>query len=53
MIKKLTSLLRDTSGATAIEYGMVAVLISVAMLIALTSISVSVGEIYELIVGAF
>jgi len=50
---KLSSFLRDESGATAMEYGIVAVLISVAMLIALTSISLSVYEIYELILGAF
>ena len=53
MTKKLNSFLRDTSGAAAIEYGMIALLISVAMLIALTSISGSVGAIYELILGAF
>jgi pilus assembly protein Flp/PilA len=52
-MKKLNAFLRDTTGATAIEYGMIALLISVAMLIALTSISLSVYEIYELILGAF
>jgi len=53
MTKKLNSFLRDTSGATSIEYGMIAILISVAILIGLTSISGSVGEMYALIVGAF
>ena len=53
MTKRLNSFLHNTSGATSIEYGMIALLISVAILIALTSISGSVGEIYELILGAF
>lgn len=53
MTKKLNSFLCNTSGATSIEYGMIALLISVAMLIALTSISGSVGAIYALILSAF
>ena len=53
MTKRLNSFLRNTSGATSIEYGMIALLISVAMLIALTSVSGGVGTIYNLILGAF
>jgi pilus assembly protein Flp/PilA len=53
MIKMFNSFLRDTSGATSIEYGMIAVLIAVAMLVALTSVSGNVGEMYALILGAF
>jgi pilus assembly protein Flp/PilA len=49
----IRSFLRNESGATSIEYGMIAVLISVGMLIALTSISGNVGILYALIVGAF
>jgi pilus assembly protein Flp/PilA len=52
-MKMLNLFLRDTSGASAIEYGMIALLISVAMLVALTSISAGVGDIYELILAAF
>ena len=53
MTKRLNSFLRNTSGATSIEYGMIALLISVAILIALTSVSGGVGTIYSLILGAF
>lgn len=52
-MKKFNSFRRNTSGATAIEYGMIALFISVAALIALTSISGSAGTMYALILGAF
>lgn len=53
MLGKLKSPLKNRSGATSIEYGMIAALISIAALAALTSISVSLQDIYNLIVGAF
>ena len=49
----IRSFLRNDSGATSIEYGMIAVLISIIMLVALTSISGNVGGLYALIVAAF
>ena len=53
----LASLLRrfavDRSGATSIEYGMIAVLISIVMLVALTEISGDVHGLYVVIFNAF
>jgi len=46
-------LVRDTGGATSIEYGMIAVLISIFMLVALTSISGNVAIMYETFADAF
>lgn len=53
MTKGLSSFLGNTSGATSIEYCIVAVLISVAILVGLTTISGSVSAFYALIFGAF
>lgn len=39
----------DEGGATSIEYGMIAVLISIVMLVALTSISGNVAIMYQTI----
>jgi len=53
----VTSLMRrfwsDKSGATSIEYGMIAVLISIVMLVALTSISGNVAIMYETLADSF
>jgi pilus assembly protein Flp/PilA len=38
MVRKLAKLLADESGATAIEYGLIAALISVAMISAITTV---------------
>jgi Flp pilus assembly pilin Flp len=53
MIKRAALFLKNMSGATSIEYGMIAVLIAVAMLVALTSVSGGVLAMYQLILGAF
>jgi pilus assembly protein Flp/PilA len=53
MTNGLNSFLRNSSAATSIEYGMIAALISIAALAALTSISISLQDMYNLIVGAF
>ncbi len=37
-MKMITKLFKDESGATAIEYGLIAALISVAIIVAVTSI---------------
>jgi len=42
----LKSLLRDESGATAIEYGLIAGLVSVAAIIALTALGTSLTGIF-------
>jgi len=43
----IRSFLLDESGATAIEYGLIAALVSVAAIGALTSIGNSLGTLYD------
>ncbi len=45
--EKLSRIIRDQSGATAIEYGLLAGLVSVAAIGVLTSLGVSLGSIYN------
>lgn len=52
MNRIIASFLSDVRGATSIEYGMIALLISIAMLAAMTSISGSMADIYGVIPGA-
>jgi pilus assembly protein Flp/PilA len=40
-------LIRDESGATAIEYGLIAALIAVAIIIALTTLGTSLSTLFE------
>jgi pilus assembly protein Flp/PilA len=42
----LHRLLRDERGATAIEYGLIAALISLAMVIAFTSLGLNLADIF-------
>jgi pilus assembly protein Flp/PilA len=50
----LQRFINDQSGTTAIEYALVAALISVAILVALTGVSDTLrGTYYDLIDGAF
>ena len=50
MFKTLMSnFLRDESGATAIEYGLIVALVSVAAIVALTSLGGSLNNIFSLI----
>ena len=49
MYKKLIGLLRDESGATAIEYGPIAALVSVAAIVALTALGVSLKTIFNVV----
>ena len=44
---KLFKLLRDTRGATAIEYGLIAALIAVAAITAMTSIGSKLGSTFN------
>ena len=46
IIKSFVSLLKDESGATAIEYGLIAALVSVAAIGTLTSLGGSLREIF-------
>jgi pilus assembly protein Flp/PilA len=44
MIRKF---LKDESGATAIEYGLIAALVAVACIVALTSVGTSLKGLFE------
>jgi len=41
----------DESGATAIEYGLIAALVSVAAIVALTSLGISLATIFNVVSG--
>ena len=45
--KKLSRIIRDQSGATAIEYGLLAGLVSAAAIGVLTTLGVSLGSVYN------
>ena len=44
-------LMKDESGATMIEYGLIAALISVAAIVALTSMGGSIKDIFNFVSG--
>ena len=45
--KMLTRIVKDQSGATAIEYGLIAALVSVAAIGVMTSVGVSLGSVFN------
>lgn len=45
--------LREESGATAIEYGLIAVLVSVAIIGALEALGVSIDGLFDWVRGEF
>ncbi len=47
--KKLTRIIKDESGATAIEYGLIAALVSVAAIAALTTLGTSLSGVFTLV----
>jgi len=49
MYKKFTNFLTDESGATAIEYGLIAALVSVAAIVALTALGTSLKTIFQIV----
>jgi pilus assembly protein Flp/PilA len=49
MTTMLTAFVRDERGATAIEYGLIAVLISVAIIAALTNYSGAVSRLWGVV----
>ncbi|HXZ01862.1 MAG TPA: Flp family type IVb pilin [Stellaceae bacterium] len=51
MRKVLTNLLRDESGATAIEYGLIAALISVVIIAAITAVGTQLSTTFNTISG--
>ena len=46
-MRKLTNLLKDESGATAIEYGLIAALISVAAIAAMSSLGGNLSKTFS------
>ena len=51
-MRRLRHLLRDESGATAIEYGLLAALISVALVAAFNNLGLSLVGIFEAVLAA-
>ena len=51
MRKVLVNLLRDESGATAIEYGLIAALISVVIIAAITTVGTNLSTVFTTIAG--
>lgn len=49
LISKFRSLIADESGATAIEYGLIAALVSVAAIFALTAMGDSLESIFSVV----
>ncbi|MCH7692441.1 MAG: Flp family type IVb pilin [Proteobacteria bacterium] len=47
--KVLTRIIEDQSGATAIEYGLIAALVSVAAIGALTTLGTSLVDMFDLV----
>ncbi len=52
MLKFLTGLINDQSGATAIEYGLIAALVSVAAITALTALGGSLDVMFTTVSAA-
>ncbi|MEO8619213.1 MAG: Flp family type IVb pilin [Sphingomicrobium sp.] len=46
-MRRLFNLIRDERGATAIEYGLIAALIAVAAITAMTSIGTKLGDTFN------
>jgi len=44
--RRFAAFLRDDSGATAIEYGLLAALVGVAIIVAVSELGVTVGDLY-------
>jgi len=52
MLRFLNKLFRDESGATAIEYGLIAALISVAIIAAVTSVGTNLTATFNSVATA-
>jgi pilus assembly protein Flp/PilA len=50
-LKKALLILRDIEGATAIEYGLIAALVSIAAIIALASMGSSLEDLFNYVTG--
>jgi pilus assembly protein Flp/PilA len=50
-LRALSAVIADESGATAIEYGLVAALVSVFIMVAISALGDTVVGIYDYIIG--
>ena len=50
-MKRIRRFLKDESGATAIEYGLIAALIAVVIIAAITLVGTELQEIFDAIAG--
>jgi pilus assembly protein Flp/PilA len=51
MFKTIRNLMKDESGATAIEYGLIAALIAVAAVGAMTTLGSNLGKLFNNVAG--
>lgn len=51
MLKQLKHFVKDESGATMIEYGLIAALVSVAAIVALQALGGSLSDIFSFVSG--
>lgn len=51
MFNVIRNLIKDESGATAIEYGLIAALVSVAAVVALETMGTSLSTMYDSVAG--
>jgi pilus assembly protein Flp/PilA len=51
MFAKFSKLVRDESGATAIEYGLIAALIAVVIIGALTTVGTNLSGVFNTVAG--
>ena len=51
MLKTLKTFVKDESGATAIEYGLIAALVAVGLIAALTALGASLQNIFNTVAG--
>jgi pilus assembly protein Flp/PilA len=47
LVKRIMEFLKDERGVTAIEYGLIAALIAVAIIIGVTSVGTNVNDTFE------
>ena len=52
MSKYVTRFLKDESGATAIEYGLIAALIAIACIIAFNSLGLNLANVFNTVADA-
>lgn len=52
MTRKLSSLLRNDSGATAVEYGLIAALVGVAMIVGLQALEGGLTGLFNSVAGS-